>query len=136
MPEQWLISKIIPVRKKGDKTMIENYRPIANLCCVSNLFEKTLCKRATPETMLKYKLALCLFKLYNKDFNLIEFEILNFNQILIGRQTNFIKSKSNSLKVGINSLANRLFVINNGIPLNWLNMSIDTFKVHCKKSIP
>ena len=86
--------------------------------------------------MLKYKLALCLFKLYNKDFNLIEFEILNFNQILIGRQTNFIKSKSNSLKVGINSLANRLFVINNGIPLNWLNMSIDTFKVHCKKSIP
>ena len=84
--------------------------------------------------MLKYKLALCLFKLYNKDFNSIEFEIVNFNQILIERQTNFIKSKSISLKVVINSLANRLFVINNGIPLNWLNMSTDTFKVHCKKA--
>ena len=37
---QWLISKIIPVHKKGDKSMIENYRPVANLCCVSRLFEK------------------------------------------------------------------------------------------------
>ena len=33
----------------------------------------------------------------------------------------------------INSLANRLPVISNKIPLNWLNMSMDTFKVNCKK---
>ena len=34
IPGQWLISKIIPVHKKGEKVMIENYRPVANLCCV------------------------------------------------------------------------------------------------------
>ena len=39
-------------------------------------------------------------------------------------------------KVGINSLANRLFYNNNEIPLNWLNMLVDTFKINCKKIIP
>ena len=34
---------------------------------------------------LKYKMALCLYKLYNQDFNPIEFSHLNFNQILTGR---------------------------------------------------
>ena len=44
VPGQWLISKIIPVHKKWDKSMIENYRPVANLCCVSKLFEKMILK--------------------------------------------------------------------------------------------
>ena len=30
VPGQWLISKIIPVHKKGDKNMIEIYKPVAN----------------------------------------------------------------------------------------------------------
>ena len=38
VPGQWLISKIIPVHKKGYKKCVENYRPIANLCCVSKVF--------------------------------------------------------------------------------------------------
>ena len=45
LPEQWLISKIIPVHKKGDKSSIENYRPVANLCCSSKFFEKLILKR-------------------------------------------------------------------------------------------
>ena len=44
--------------------------------------------------------------------------ILYFNQIITGRQTNFITLKSNSLKVGINSIANILPVINNKIALS------------------
>ena len=36
-------------------------------------------------------------------------------------------------KVGKNSLANRLTILSNKIPLNWLNMSMDTYKVHCKR---
>ena len=36
-------------------------------------------------------------------------------------------------KVGINSLANRLYYINDQIPLDWLNVSIDRYKVKCKE---
>ena len=47
------------------------------------------CNRATPEMLMEYKLALCLYKLYNFTFNSIELMQLNFNQILTGRQTCF-----------------------------------------------
>ena len=92
-----------------------------------------MCKRALPESILKYKLALCLHKIYNKDFNSIEFAQLNFNQILTSRQTLFKTSKNNTFKVGMNSLSNRFYTINNEIPLTWLNMSIDTSKIHTLK---
>ena len=39
IPEQWKVSKIIPIFKKGNKNEIENYRPIANLCSTSKIFE-------------------------------------------------------------------------------------------------
>ena len=37
IPEQWSISKIIPIFKKGSKNSIENYRPIANLCSITKV---------------------------------------------------------------------------------------------------
>ena len=49
------------------------------------------------------------------------------------RQTSFVSSRNNNLKVGINSLSNRFYLLNNKIPLQWFNQSIDTFKIHCKK---
>ena len=45
LPEQWKVSKIIPIHKKGDKSKIENYRPIANLCSGSKVFEKLILKQ-------------------------------------------------------------------------------------------
>ena len=45
LPEQWKISKVIPIFKKGDKNKIENYRPIANLCSSSKFFEKLILKQ-------------------------------------------------------------------------------------------
>ena len=94
-----------------------------------------MCNRATPDNIMKYKLALSLHKLYNKDYNKIEFVHLNVLQILTSRQTCFKTLKDNVYKVGMNSLTNRLTHINEIIPLTWLNMSIDTFKVHCKRLI-
>jgi hypothetical protein len=41
--------------------------------------------------------------------------------------------KSNNKRVGLNAFANRVYILNGRIPLDWLNMSINTFKVHCKK---
>ena len=45
IPEQWKVSKIIPIFKKGAKNAIENYRPISNLCSVSKIFEKLILKQ-------------------------------------------------------------------------------------------
>ena len=45
IPEQWKISKVIPIFKKGCKSKIENYRPVANLCSTSKLFEKLILKQ-------------------------------------------------------------------------------------------
>ena len=45
IPEQWSIAKVIPIFKKGLKCNFENYRPIANLCSTSKLFEKLILKR-------------------------------------------------------------------------------------------
>ena len=45
VPEQWKISRIIPLHKKGPRTHIENYRPIANLCSTSKIFEKAILAR-------------------------------------------------------------------------------------------
>ena len=89
---------------------------------------RKICGRATPEMMMNYKLALCLYKLHNIEFNSIEFALLRFNQILTGRQTNFITLKSNWYKNRNNSLSNRLLLLNNKIPLDWLNLSMSTYK--------
>ena len=70
---------------------------------------------------------------YYSNFNSIEFVQLNLNQILTSRQTVFKTLKNNVFKIGMNSLTNRLTHINDIVPLSWLNMSIDTYKVHCKK---
>ena len=45
IPEQWKMSRIIPLHKKGPKSRIENYRPISNLCVISKVFEKLLLQR-------------------------------------------------------------------------------------------
>jgi hypothetical protein len=45
IPQQWSISKVIPIHKKVLKCNIENYRPIANLCSSSKLFEKLILRR-------------------------------------------------------------------------------------------
>ena len=45
IPEQWKVTKIIPTFKKGSKTEIEIYRPIANLCSASKILEKLILKQ-------------------------------------------------------------------------------------------
>ena len=82
---------------------------------------------------LLYKHALILFKLIRSQVYTTEWNALNFNQILTSRQTKFLAIRANKRKVGLNALANRVFVLNNRIPLEWFNMSFETFKVHSKQ---
>ena len=69
----------------------------------------------------------------NSSSHTCEWVHLNFNQILTSRQTTFMANKNNRKKVGLNAIANRIYILNGRIPLSWFNMSIDTYKVHCKK---
>ena len=45
IPEHWKVSKIIPIHKKGSKSCVENYRPVANLCSASKIFKKLILKQ-------------------------------------------------------------------------------------------
>ena len=45
MPDIWKIAKVIPIFKKGDKTIPDNYRPISLLSCFEKIMEKLLAKR-------------------------------------------------------------------------------------------
>lgn len=42
LPNKWKTARIIPLFKKGDKSQIENYRPISNLCSLAKIFERCL----------------------------------------------------------------------------------------------
>ena len=88
--------------------------------------------RATPEKLMQHKLALSLYKLYSGEQNSLEFIALNFTQILTSRQITFMALNNNKLKVGLNALSNRFKILNNKIPLTWLNLSLDTYKIKCK----
>ena len=89
-------------------------------------------QRASPDKVLMYKHYLALYKLYNQNKPSLEWCSLHINQIFTSRQTNFKIWKSNNLKVGLNALANRFFILNDMIPLNWLEGGFDTFKIKCK----
>ena len=92
-----------------------------------------MCNRASPESYLLYKHALSLFKLSNEqNDNTFEWIALNFNQILTSRQGKFKTMKINKRRVGLNALANRLSILNDRIPLDWLNLGYDSYKLKCK----
>ena len=42
VPDQWKVSKIFLIFKTGSRIEIENFRPNANLCVASTIFEKRL----------------------------------------------------------------------------------------------
>jgi hypothetical protein len=89
-------------------------------------------KRATPEMFRMYKLFLLLYRTFNEQIPVNDWLSLNFDQANTSRQTNFNIRKNNQLMVAMNILNNRFYELNNVIPLDWLNMSIDHFKISFK----
>ena len=41
-PQQWKLAKVVPLHKKDSKSLPENYRPVALLCVMSKILEKTV----------------------------------------------------------------------------------------------
>ena len=91
-----------------------------------------MAKRATPEKLMLYKLSLQLFKIFNYSIPVTEWDLLNQNIIFTSRQTKFKTTKQNRLRLGMNTMSNRLWILNDKIPLDWLNLSLETFKIKMK----
>ena len=45
IPEQWKVSRVIPILKKGNAKTVSNYRPISNLSSVTKIFERLVLHR-------------------------------------------------------------------------------------------
>ena len=43
-PEAWKVANVIPIFKKGDKSLPSNYRPVALLSCLGKLQERIVFK--------------------------------------------------------------------------------------------
>ena len=100
---------------------------------ISHINKHKMNNRAMPESFMTYKLAIQLYKLYNENVQSLDWLNLNYNQILTSRQTTFMISKSHKTKTGLNMITNRLSILNGRIPLTWLNATISTYKIKCKK---
>ena len=81
---------------------------------------------------LKYKLSLLLCKTFNGEIPENEWLLLNFDQIIIGRQSGFIAIKTYNYHFGLH-INNRFHVINGSISLDWLNLPVNSFKLVCKR---
>ena len=87
----------------------------------------------SQKKFILYKHALSLYKLTNEESpHSNEWVALNLNQIFTSRQSTFKIAKVNLRRVGLNALSNRLSTINEKIPLTWLNLSMETYKIKCK----
>ena len=82
---------------------------------------------------LTLNISLQLYRTINLQVPTQDWVSLNLNAINTTRQTKFSTNRINRLKVGMNLLSNRLCIINNKIDLDWLSLSINSYKVKCKK---
>ena len=82
--------------------------------------------------MMKYKLSIQLYKTYNGFIVKDDWTDMNFQQNFNSRLNNVQINDYPSLRIGKNILLNRLGVLNNEIPYDWLNFSLVSFKLKCK----
>jgi hypothetical protein len=92
----------------------------------------TINNRALPDQMMMYKHALLLYKLYQFRTPTLEWIELQHSQILTTRQAHFEVCSPTLYTVGKNTLTHRLSILNRKIDLNWLNLSLESFKIKCK----
>ena len=90
-------------------------------------------KRATPTQITNYKHALLLHKTFNSTSYDHEWVSLFFNQNFNARQTKVNFYSTAKYKIRNNILANRFKILNNHIELDKLNLSLESYKVHCKE---
>lgn len=133
--EIWHLPKLNPLLKNhllaASATALKICTPSFNRS-MSYITLHSINQRATPSQMMLYKHAILLFKIFNNQQPPQDWMDLNFTQLISRRQVNFECHNNANFKVGINTLSNRLSALNKKIPLHWLNLTLETFKLHCK----
>ena len=89
-------------------------------------------KRATPQAIIKYNHAILLYKTYNSEHQDTDWLDINFNQNFNERANKVIFYDTSKNKQGKNILCNRLTIINNTIPYEWLNLPYKAYKTKSK----
>ena len=93
----------------------------------------TQLKRALPTQIMAYKHALLLHKVYNDDSNSPEWIDLFSNQTFNNRSRSANFVENNNFKIDKNLLCNRFIILNNKISYESLNLSYESYKIHCKE---
>ena len=88
--------------------------------------------RATPVKMMTYKLALQLYKSYNDPKQNDTWMSLNFQQTFNTRCDTISIVDSSWNKIGRNKITNRMNILNGKIKHEWMNLSIESYKLKCK----
>ena len=134
--EIWLLPKLNKILKS---TLLSASANALKICTpyydytMSYDLLHTINERATPNKFMLYKHAIELHKLFNLQQPPLDWVALNFDQSTSRRQRFFNITPSGNYKIGNNILSNRLSVLNNKIELDWLNQSLQSFKITCKK---
>ena len=79
-----------------------------------------------------YRLAILLFKIYNGTSMDNDWLDMNNQQNFNARNKMFHINDTSRIAVGKNILPNRLTTLNNKVNLDWLNLSLITFKLKMK----
>ena len=88
--------------------------------------------RATPDQMCQYRHAIVLYKLINCIICEDEFLQLNFQLYDNVRSSKMPFIKIQKFDVGKNILLNRFHDLNNLIDKQWMNLSLETYKIRRK----
>ena len=90
-------------------------------------------KRATPTNVMKYRLSIQLFKIMNGENQNDDWVDLNFQQNFNAR-VDFIQIFDTSrLKIGKNIIMNIMSILSRLIKFDWLNLSLNSFKIKMKQ---
>ena len=100
--------------------------------CIKCFFNVLKHYRATPIKMMKYWLAIQLYKVYNGRTENQDWIDLKFQQNFNDRNIHVQINDVSNLRIGRNSLMNRMNCINDKVDYRWLNKTIDSFKILCK----
>ena len=124
----------------GGRLLVEGFELLVDPFV--NLFKKirisyktthTMQQRATPDMMMKRKLPIQLYKLYNSENENDDWVDLHFQQNFNERNPRVQIIDCSRIRVGKNILNNKLSVISNQIEYDWLNLSHLTFKLRSKE---